>query len=173
MKKDSFLSFFILVATLLLTIFYVQPLIDQDSQLALSEQQKTQELQAAQQSLDVARKTKEDFDRLTEAEKENLRTQIPVGVEQQSIIQELSTIAERYNTRLVSITFSNSPEKEGIKRIAVVANFVSPIPLASNAVAFLGAVENSNRLLITRSVALLFSPSRSDMTLTLESYYKQ
>ncbi len=172
MKKNSVLSFVLLILALVGTVWYVQPLIEQDGQMALTEEQQRTSTEQARLSLEAAKATKAEFDGMTEAEKEKLRTQIPSKLEQQSLLEEMQSIAEKNNVQLSSITFSALPEKDALRRVSIVANFASSSPLPSTAISLLSTIETSSRLLTVKSLSLLFAPTRSDFSITLESYYK-
>lgn len=171
MKKDTVLSSLFLIAALLLTVLYIKPLIDQDSELDPVVQDTSNMLTEAESAFNHAREVKDNFDRMTEADKEKATKRVPNTVEQQSIIDELSALAQKNNLILSSITFSKVAGTDTYKKISIAANF-SSLSEKDQSVNFLEGLETTDRLFSVKNISLLLGKGRSDYSVTLEAYYR-
>ncbi len=172
MKKDSLLSFVTVIATILLIVLYLQPIIAYDTELGLEIEQRQEEKDKVQRSFNKARQEKEEFDLLTEMERERLLSQVPEKLQQQSIIDDIDGIARKSRANISSINFSNLPDKNNLQRISILTNFTS----ASQKNTFLDivrSIERSDRLYTITSISFLLNTAQSNLSLTMESYYKE
>jgi Tfp pilus assembly protein PilO len=172
MKKNSLLASVLLLVSLLVTIFYLQPLIGHDSELDVTVGQAQDTLDIATQKLEAAKQAKDHFDHMTELDKQKMLLQIPTSLTQQNIIDDLSRIAALNNLGLVSITFAKNTTQDSLKKISVVANLSGLSQSYQTLLTLLQSVERNNRLLVVKNLSATMSSSRNDYSLTMEAYYK-
>lgn len=172
MRKDSFVVFILIVLALLLAVFYVQPLIIEDNDLQGKMEQVELLRLKATDNLEKAKTIKEHYTTMTEREKERLTKQIPETLDQQSIIDNLASIAKDQGVILSSVSFSKLTGKDLPHRVSILANFTSS-STNTPIVSFLRAVERNDRFFSLKSVAVNLAKTRSDYTIAMEAYYKQ
>ena len=172
MKKHSLVATLLLLVSLLVTILYLQPLINHYSELEVTVNQAQDGLDTSAQKLESAKQTKDHFDKMTEMDKQKMLLQIPTALTQQTIIDDLSSIAASNNLGLISITFAKNTSADSLKKISVVANLSGLSQSYQGLQSLLQSVERNNRLLVIKNLSATMTPARNDYSLTMEAYYK-
>jgi Tfp pilus assembly protein PilO len=172
MKKDSFIVFTVLLLTLLLTFFYLAPLIQQDNEMDLNVEQQSNLLDKSREDLNKATMMKNEYDKMTEGDKERYAHLIPEQLDQQSLINEISSIAQAQGVLLSAISFSKTTSNDTPRKVSILANF-SSVEENNPIIHLMSALENAKRLFLVKNISLNLNKTRNDYALTLESYYKQ
>jgi Tfp pilus assembly protein PilO len=172
MKKDSLIVFTVLLLTLLLTFFYLFPLIQEDNEMDLNVEQQARLLDKSREDLNTATMMKNEYDKMTEQDKERYAHLIPEHLDQQSLINEISSIAQAQGVLLSAISFSKTTGTDIPRKVSILANF-SSVGENNPIVHLMSALEHAQRLFLVKNISLNLNKTRNDYTLTLESYYKQ
>lgn len=172
MKKDSLIVFIVLLLTLLSTFFYLAPLIEEDNGMDFNVEQQTTLRDQSIEDLNKAKMMKVEYDTMTEVDKERYAHLIPEKLDQQSLIDELSSIAQAQGVLLSAISFSKTNSNELPRKVSILANF-SSVGENNPIIRLMSALENAKRLFLVKNISLNLNKTRNDYALTLESYYKQ
>ncbi len=171
MKKDTFLASLFLLFSLVLTLLYIKPTVDADAELEAALREKEVAFATSESEFNELRSQKEQFDKLTEAEKEKAIKRVPREINQQTLIDELTALAQKNALTLTSVTFSKAAGGNDYRKITLVASF-SNLTGQDKTLPFLESLETTDRLMTVRSLSLLYGQNRSDYTVTLEVYYR-
>ena len=149
MKKDSLVVFTVLLLTLLLTFFYLAPLIQQDNEMDLNLEQQSNLLDKSKEDLNRATMMKNEYDKMTEGDKERYAHLIPENLDQQSLIDELSSIAQTQGVLLSAISFSKATNNDIPHKVSILANF-SSVGENNPIIHLMSAIENAKRLFLVK-----------------------
>lgn len=130
-------------------------------------------------AVELLQQTQTDFNDLntllgevatSEATKKALSNSVPVGVEQDALILELTNLAKASKFDLNAMNFSTAVDQELGNTLIIAANFTGQV---KNLVGFLQAIETADRLMqVTSMNVQLTSTEDLVFNLNIEAYYQ-
>ncbi|HCW32785.1 MAG: hypothetical protein UT55_C0068G0011 [Candidatus Peregrinibacteria bacterium GW2011_GWE2_39_6] len=114
---------------------------------------------------------------VSEVERQRILAKVPIALNQDQLVKDISAIANSVGISLNSVTFALSPseQKEQANVVNMVANFAGDY---NNLIALLEAIERNNRLLKVSSIGVQLGETSDEgkqqmnFSVSLESYYQ-
>ena len=198
-KPTNLWASFALVLALLLTVFYLKPLIDEVNDQDLEVQAAEERLSTLSTKVDTLKNQQAEVEKMTPAEAEALKKQIPLTMEQNVIVLELRDILNQNQASLKTVTFAKPvnagdhlkkgtanlivslPGAAGVGMATSVATTESGDVLPSPAAvvgttelvaSILKSFEQSGRWYGVRAVNVLYAKDATTVNLTLDYYFQ-
>lgn len=172
MKSNSFsqlVSIVLLFLIILGSVIFVLPMRDKITAAEVTEATLMSELAVLEATYEDLKTLSEDVAG-SETTREMLKTAVPVGYDQDTLLLELSELASDGGFTLNAVTFSDTVSEEYGNTITMATNLTGTY---DDLVAFLQAVEGAERLMrVTNMSIQRTSSSAISFNLSIEAYYQ-
>lgn len=175
-NKKPLIGVFLIVLAIAGYSFYTRSLADENSQLSADISSKTAELQALQTQIKTLKSAEDEYELSTEVERLESLKAIPLGLNQDEVINDLTEIAENYDITLHSISFGKGQvNSEGVASLRISASFEGNYLDLTD---FLEGLEQNARLFVVDSISVQVSQAeisnteRANFSLTIEAFFQ-
>ena len=174
-SKTTLYTLVVFIVFLLGGVFYVKPLWDDVGSLTLGRDDKmAQKEQLSQEVVDL-QTLQQTLNTSSEVTRETTLSAIPQRFEQDKLILDLTSIAQKNDIGLNSVNFSVSTgSTERVKKATVNANLTGDL---GSLLGFLKGVESNQRKLVVKTVAVQTGATdtgipRVNFNVNMETYYQ-
>ncbi len=169
------LTFVLLLILFLGGLFFVKPLWDDVNSLKIGKAEKLTQKNELAQKVENLQKIQKNLENASEVGKLTASNAIPERFEEDLLIQDITTIAQKNDVALNGINFSlSSGSQDKVKRATINVNLTA---VESQLFSFLKGLETNQRKLIVKSLTVQSSKSdtslaRANFSISMETYYQ-
>ncbi|MBD3330556.1 type 4a pilus biogenesis protein PilO [Candidatus Peregrinibacteria bacterium] len=175
-KAKPFLGAFFILLSLIVFVLVSRTFVSQADSAEESLSQKQTEYQELLAKINSFEADKEELDLTSDVQRLNVSKAIPVGLNQDTVIENITNVAEENGIQLNSIGFGRGGVlSEGIGVLRVNASFEGDF---DDLISFLEGIEGNERLMKVNSISVQLSAfevagiRRTNFSLSIESYYQ-
>ena len=175
-RKFYLVSFLLFLVTLLGVIFYIKPLWDEVSSLALGRDDKISQKTDLQATLTDLQYVQESLNAGTEVSRETSLSSIPERLEEDKLITDIVKIARENNVFMGGINF-NIPTSSPAGEIARAGININLTGTEGSLINFLRGIEANSRKIVVNSISVQMASTESGVPLanfnvSMETYYQ-
>jgi len=155
-------------------VFFLRGVAMQVSAVQTDISAKTDEVTAIQKEIDDFKMAEETYGVTTSVQKNLSLNAVPIGLNQDEVIEDLISVTESYDTELNSLSFGTSVD-EDVSVLRVNASFEGNY---SDLVSFLQGLERNARVFSVKSISVQISDidildlQKATFSLAMEAYYQ-
>lgn len=175
-SKKPLIGVFLIVLAIGFYSFYTRSLANENSQLSADISSKTIEVETLQNQNEALKKAQEEYSLSSEVERLESFKAIPLELNQDEVINDLTEIAENYDITLHSISFGKGQENsQGVGSLRISASFEGNYLDLTD---FLEGLEQNARLFIVDSISVqvgraeISNIERANFSLTIEAFFQ-
>lgn len=175
-SKKPLIGVFLIVLAIAGYSFYTRPLANFNNEIQADISSKSAEVETLEAQVETLKKAKEEFNLSSEVERIESLKAIPLELNQDEVIDDLTEIAENYDITLHSISFGKGQVSEqGVGSLRISASFEGNYLDLTD---FLEGLEQNARLFIVDSISVQVSQAeisnieRANFSLTIEAFFQ-
>lgn len=175
-RSSSVISLILLIASILVGVFFWQPMRDRVAEQSALLASQQQELTALEKQVADLVSLEADLP-VSEVERERILDTVPTQLAQDDLVEDLSSVADKVGISLNSMTFSLHPASKSDEAdvVSIMANFNGNY---DDLVTLLKALENNKRLFKVTSIGVQLGEVTEQgqqmiFTVALEAYYQE
>lgn len=173
-SSQSLMAAGFLILAVIVAVFIWQPIRTQVNDLSEELEGRNLALEQLQSELAHLQSVSVNLP-VAETERTRILKAVPLGFNQDNLVNDLDALAKRVNIDLNAMSFSQPSVHESFQSIAITANFTGRY---SDLLALLEALETNSRLLKVASIGVQLSEVNDEgeqlmnFSVTLEAYYQ-
>jgi len=174
-NKSSILNLLVVLLLIGAGLLFTKPAYDEYANLNLGLQEKQNQKSSLDNELAQLRDLKSKLDAGTEVGAAKVLAAIPERLAQDQLINQITSIAQKNDVVLNSISFSipNSAANDNIKKATITASLTGGY---GDLISFLKGIEGNERKLIVKNITVQFGQTegvaRANFNVSMETYYQ-
>lgn len=174
-SRLSLVSLLLFIVAFSAAWFYLKPTWDEVSSMGIARDEKLVERKDLNQKLVDLQKVQQELNLTSEVARETTLSAIPVQLEQEALIRDISSLAKKNDMTLGGLSFSISTGGGGeeVSKTTINTNVTGSY---NNLISFLKGIETNDRKLLLKNITVQVGDteygSRVNFNLNMEAYYQ-